>query len=41
MEPQSQQIKALIELHLGLERLGPGDTAFTKRILSIYLLKAA
>ncbi len=35
MEQQSQQIKALIELHLGLDRLGPGDTAFTKRILSI------
>jgi len=35
MEQQSKQIKALIELHRGLERLGPGDAAFTKHLLSI------
>jgi serine/threonine-protein kinase HipA len=35
MEQQSKQIEALIELHRGLERLGPGDAAFTKHILSI------
>ena len=31
----SEEIKALIELNRGLERLGPGDAAFTKHILSI------
>ena len=35
MEQQSKQIEALIDLHRGLERLGPGDAAFTKHILSI------
>ncbi len=35
MEQLSEEIKALIELHRGLERLGPGDAAFTKHILSI------
>ena len=34
MTEQDAQIAALIELHRGLERLGPGDAAFSRRILA-------
>ena len=34
MTEQDSQIAALIELHRGLERLGPGDAAFSRRILA-------
>ncbi len=34
MEPQDEYIGALIELHRGLERQGPGDTDFSKYIIS-------
>lgn len=34
MEEQDKYIRALIDLHLGLERQGPGDTNFSKFILS-------
>ena len=33
MEEQSPYIKALIKLHSGLKRLGPGDTDFSEQIL--------
>lgn len=33
MEEQSPYLKALIKLHRGLKRLGPGDTDFSKQIL--------
>jgi serine/threonine-protein kinase HipA len=35
MEEQSKEIKALIDLHRGLRRLGPGDASFSRQILSI------
>jgi SAM-dependent methyltransferase len=35
MEQQNEQINALIELHRGLARQGPGDAAFSRHILSI------
>ena len=35
MEEQEKYIQALIKLHLGLERQGPGDTAFSNHILSL------
>jgi len=35
MDQPSDQIRALIELHRGLERQGPGDAAFSKHILSM------
>jgi SAM-dependent methyltransferase len=34
MEEVDPIIQALIELHIGLERLGPGDLEFSKQILS-------
>jgi SAM-dependent methyltransferase len=34
MEEQEEYIKALIELHRGLERQGPGDTGYSNFILS-------
>lgn len=34
MTEQDAQIAALIELHRGLERQGPGDAAFSRRILA-------
>lgn len=34
MEEHDKYIQALIELHLGLERQGPGDTNFSNHILS-------
>ena len=34
MEEQEQYIRALIELHRGLERQGPGDTDFSAYIIS-------
>jgi cyclopropane fatty-acyl-phospholipid synthase-like methyltransferase len=34
MEEQEKYIRALIELHRGLERQGPGDTAFSNYIIS-------
>lgn len=34
MTEQDAQIAALIELHRGLERLGPGDAAFSRQILA-------
>jgi SAM-dependent methyltransferase len=34
MEAQEKYIKALIELHRGLERQGPGDTDFSNYIIS-------
>ena len=33
MEEHSEYVKALIELHLGLDRLGPGDDNFSKFII--------
>jgi len=33
MEEHSEYVKALIELHLGLDRLGPGDDKFSKFII--------
>jgi hypothetical protein len=33
MEEQDIYIKALIELHRGLERQGPGDTEFSNYIM--------
>ncbi len=35
MEEQEKYIQALIKLHLGLERQGPGDTNYSKHILSL------
>jgi len=35
MDQPSDQIRALIELHRGLERQGPGDAVFSKHILSM------
>lgn len=35
MIPENEIIQALIELHRGMERQGPGDTAFTRHILSL------
>ncbi|MDY6790661.1 MAG: class I SAM-dependent methyltransferase [Thermodesulfobacteriota bacterium] len=35
MEEKKNYIQALIKLHLGLERQGPGDTNFSKHILSL------
>jgi ubiquinone/menaquinone biosynthesis C-methylase UbiE len=35
MDRQDETIKALIELHRGLERQGPGDEAFARQILSM------
>jgi ubiquinone/menaquinone biosynthesis C-methylase UbiE len=35
MERQDDTIRALIELHRGLERQGPGDEAFSKQMLSM------
>ncbi|MBT8358349.1 MAG: class I SAM-dependent methyltransferase [Deltaproteobacteria bacterium] len=35
MKEQEQYIQALIKLHRGLERQGPGDTNFSKHILSL------
>jgi len=35
MEEQEKYIQALIKLHLGLERQGPGDTNYSKYILSL------
>ena len=35
MAEHSAQIKALIELHRGLERQGPGDPSFSEHILSL------
>ncbi len=32
-DPQTESIAALIELHRGLERQGPGDTTFSRRLL--------
>jgi len=32
-DPQTESIAALIELHRGLERQGPGDTAFSRQLL--------
>ena len=34
MTEQDAQLAALIELHRGLDRLGPGDEAFSRRILA-------
>ena len=34
MEEQEKYIQALIKLHRGLERLGPGDTDYSNHILS-------
>jgi ubiquinone/menaquinone biosynthesis C-methylase UbiE len=34
MEEQEKHIRALIELHRGLERQGPGDTDYSKYIIS-------
>jgi ubiquinone/menaquinone biosynthesis C-methylase UbiE len=34
MKEQDEYIRALIELHRGLERLGPGDTAYSYHIIS-------
>ena len=34
MEAQQKYIKALIELHRGLERQGPGDTDYSNYIIS-------
>ena len=34
MEEQEKYIRALIELHRGLERQGPGDTDFSDYIVS-------
>ena len=34
MEEQEKYIKALIELHRGLERQGPGDTDYSNYIIS-------
>lgn len=34
MEDQEEYIKALIELHQGLERQGPGDENYSKYIIS-------
>ena len=34
MEEQEKYIRALIELHRGLERLGPGDTDYSNYIIS-------
>ena len=34
MEEQEKYIRALIELHRGLERQGPGDTDFSNFIIS-------
>jgi len=34
MEEQEKYIRALIELHRGLERQGPGDTDFSDYIIS-------
>ena len=35
MDQQNEFINALIELHRGLERQGPGDASFTKKMLSL------
>jgi len=35
MEEQEKYIQALITLHLGLERQGPGDTNYSEHILSL------
>jgi len=35
MEDQEKYIQALIKLHLGLERQGPGDTNYSNHILSL------
>jgi serine/threonine-protein kinase HipA len=35
MTEHDEQIKALIELHRGLKRQGPGDPAFSKQMLSL------
>jgi len=35
MEEQEKYIQALIKLHLGLERQGPGDTNYSNHILSL------
>jgi len=35
MEEQEKYIQALIKLHLGLERQGPGDTNYSNYILSL------
>jgi serine/threonine-protein kinase HipA len=35
MSEHDEQIKALIELHRGLERQGPGDPSFSEHILSL------
>jgi serine/threonine-protein kinase HipA len=35
MDPHDGIIKALIELHRGIERQGPGDEAFSRQILSM------
>ena len=35
MEEHDEYIQALIKLHLGLERQGPGDTNFSNHILSL------
>lgn len=35
MEQQDDIIKALVELHRGMERQGPGDESFTRHILSL------
>ena len=34
MEEQEKYIQALIKLHCGLERQGPGDTGFSKQLIS-------
>ena len=35
MDQQNEIVNALIELHRGLERQGPGDASFTKKMLSM------
>ena len=35
MEEHEKYIQALIKLHLGLERQGPGDTKYSNHILSL------
>ncbi len=35
MEEHEKYIQALIKLHLGLERQGPGDTNYSNHILSL------
>jgi len=35
VDEQEKYVRALIKLHLGLERLGPGDTNYSNHILSL------